>query len=145
MVLVDSQDSLERVILKMIQEDVNSVWVVNEDDKLVWNIDIVTLMKAIVPDYVGNRDASLAGFVTLEMFHNFIAENKDKKVQDFMLQNSKVLRVDSSAMDAAVTVTEWRQSRIPVLDENDIPVWVITRQSIKLMLWKLLWEDISHI
>ena len=52
-----------------------------------------------------------------------------------MMVFTKVITPHTSMMEAAMMVTEWRQSKIPVLDEQLQPIWIITRWSLKKVLW----------
>lgn len=133
-VLVDINATLKDVVEQMAKEDVNSILVVDNDNKLIWSVDIVTLMKKIVPEYIGSRDMSVANFTTEEIFEGFIDDNKDVKVKYFMLETPKTVKQDSSILNACVIATEWRQTRIPVVNSENEPVWVITRQGVKKFL-----------
>ncbi len=142
-VTIDQDATLEQAVETMVTQDVNALLVVCSDGKLKWSVDVVTLMKTITPEYIWNREASVANFVTPEMFSDFIADNKHKKVKYFMLETPKTLKHTTNILDAAMRVTEWRQSRIPVLDEHDTPIGIVTRQEVKRMLGKQMWFDTS--
>ena len=135
-VIVKHDMTLKKVVEIMTEKDVNSVLVVDSDWKLVGSVDIVTLLNAVVPEYVGNRDMWVANFTTEELFQEFIEENKKKKVDSFMMDTHKVLKESSTALKACITVTEWRQTRVPVVDEDNKPVWIITRKGVRKYLAK---------
>lgn len=143
-VSIDQNATLENAVEIMVKEDVNSLLVVCDDGKLKGSVDVVTLMKAITPEYIWKRDMSVASFVTADMFSEFISDNKSKKVKYFMLEAPKTLKHTANILDAAMKATEWRQSRIPVLDENDRPIGVVTRQEVKRMLGTQMWLDTRH-
>ena len=136
---INENTSLKDTVKEMLKENVNSILVVNKKWVLVWSVDIVTLIKTIVPEYIWNRGSSLSEFTTEDMFDEFIDDNKGKKVKYFMLIDPKTINIDSPVLTAAIITTEWRQARIPVVDENNKPVWVITRHSIKKILADKLW------
>ena len=133
-VLVDINTTLKWVVEKMSKEDVNSVLVVDDNKKLLWSVDIVTLMKKIVPEYIGSRDSSVAGFTTEAIFEGFIEDNKDVKVKYFMLETPKTIKENASILKACMIATEGRQTRIPVINDDNQPVWVITRRWVKNFL-----------
>lgn len=135
-VIVDYNTTLKWVLKEMTKEDVNSVLVVNKEWELVWSVDVVTLMKTIVPEYIGNRNMSVAHFTTEEMFDEFIKDNKDKKVKYFMLETPKVIKESSTVLNACITATEWRQTRIPIVDTKNKPIWVVTRRWVRKYLSK---------
>ena len=129
-VIVNSCSTLEEVLKVMNAQKVNSVLAIHEDWTLAWAVDVVTLIKAIVPDFVWNRDASIASFVNESIFEDFINDNKTKKVKYFMLETPKTINMDTSVLNACMIATEWRQARIPVVDDNNKPVWVFTRSAV---------------
>ena len=116
----------------------NSLLVVDNNEKLVWGIDIVTLTKAAIPEYLWN-EKHLAHFTTDSFFDECLLDVQDKQVKDFMMSFTKVIKLNTSMMEAAIIVTEWRQTKIPVLDENEKPIGVFTRSSLKKMLAWELW------
>jgi len=140
-VLINCDSTLEEVVKTMVTKDVNSILVVNEKEELIWVVDIVTLMKTIVPDYVWNRDLSVAWFVNNEMFEEFIFDNKNKKVKYFMMWHPKTIKIDSSVLSACIKVTEWRQTRIAVVDDNNKPLWILTRRWVKKFIAFIMWID----
>ena len=136
---IDQDSTLEQVVEKMFNENVNSVLIVDEKWILIWSVDVVTLMKAIVPEYIWQRDFSVANFTTEEMFEEYITDNKDKKVKYFMLHDPKIVKEKSSILNACMKVTEWRQARVFVVDEDKKPLWIITRRWVKDYLAKKMW------
>ncbi len=138
-VTIDECSTLEQVVKKMAEEKVNSILVVNNEWILVGSVDIVTLIKTIVPEYVWNRDFSVANFATEEVLDEYIEDNKDKKVKYFMLHEPKLIKDSSSILSAIIKVTEWRQARIPVVDEDNKPLWVVTRNSVKNYIAAKMW------
>ena len=138
-IIIEEDASLKDVVKKMVKENVNSILVVNKKWVLVWSVDIVTLVKTIVPEYIWHRDNSVSEFTTESMFDDFIDDNKAKKVKYFMLIDPKTVNIDSPVLTAAIITTEWRQTRIPVVDSENKPLWVITRHSIKKILANKLW------
>lgn len=139
LVTIDQNSTLEQVVEKMFEKNVNSILVVNNEWVLVWSVDIVTLIKTIVPEYVWKRDFSVANFATESMFEEYIQDNKDKKVKYFMLDEPKLIFEDSSILGACMKATEGRQARVPVVDSKNKPVWVVTRSGVKDFLALKMW------
>jgi len=130
---VSQWSTFKEALQIMADKNCNSLLVVDSEDKLVWGIDIVTLTKAAIPEYLWN-EKNLAHFTTDSLFDECLQDVQDKELKDFMMPFTKVIKVNTSMMEAAIIVTEWRQTKIPVLDENGIPVGVFTRSSLKKML-----------
>ena len=133
-VIVKHNLTLKWIMKIMTKEDVNWVLVVDSDWKLIWSIDIVTILKAIVPEYIWDRDMSVADFTTEKVFRSFINDNLEKTADSFMLETPKVIDEDSTILHACITVTEWRQTRIPVIDTENRPIWIITRRWVRKYL-----------
>jgi CBS domain-containing protein len=138
-VLVDINSTLKWVVEKMSKYDVNSVLVVDDNGKLIWSVDIVTLMKKIVPEYIGSRETSVAGFTTEGIFEGFIDDNKNIKVKYFMLETTKTIKEDASILKTCMIATEGRQTKIPVINDDNEPVWVITRRWVRNFLAHKMW------
>ena len=133
-ILINQNASFEDALKIMISENTNSLLVVDNGDKLVWGIDVVSLVKAIIPKYI-DSEKHTAHFTTDSLFRNCINDAKSLNIKDFMMVFTKVITPHTSMMEAAMMVTEWRQSKIPVLDEQLQPIWIITRWSLKKVLW----------
>ena len=119
--------------------DLNSLLVVWDDEKLVWLLDTITLIKAIIPDYFWKKENKIACIVTEELLEEYIYDNKDLKVSSFMFSNPEVLQEDSSLMEV-VTVFSWTHlSTVPVVDSNNKAIWVITREWIRQLFVSKLW------
>ena len=140
-VVIDMDCTLGEVVESMAQKGVNSILVTGENGELIGIVDVVTLMNTIVPEYVGNRDKSVAGFIDNNMFKDFIADNRDKKVKYFMHSEPKTINVNSSVLSACIKVTEGRQTRVPVIDDNKKPLWVFTREWVKRYLAETMWFE----
>ena len=130
-VLVHIYSSLEDIVKKMSQENVNSVLVVDEENKLMWSVDIVTIMKAIVPEYISSGWKSIVNFITEWVFEWFINDNKSKIAKDFMFDTPKTVNISSPVVYACIMVSEWTQTRIPVVNDSFEPIWILTRHGVK--------------
>ena len=137
-ITVNQESTFKEALQIMTTKSCNSLLVVDDNEKLVWWVDIVTLTKAAIPEYLWN-EKHLAHFTTDSLFDEYLSDVQDKKIKDFMMSFTKVIKINTSMMEAAIIVTEWRQSKIPVLDEEWKPVWVFTRSSLKKMLASELW------
>ena len=135
--------TLAQAVEMMVCRDINLLIIIDDTQNLLWCIDIVTLMKAITPEYIWNRDMSVANFVNEEMFTEFIEKNKTIPVKNFMLETPKSIKITSSVMEAAIKVTEWRQSRILVLDEYQHPIGMVSSQEIKHFIGTKMWFNTS--
>ena len=133
-IIINVDASFEDALKMMLLENRNSLLVTDNGDKLVWGIDVVSLVKAVIPWYI-DSEKHAAHFMTDTLFRNCIKDAKNLNIKDFMIHFTKVITSSTSMMEAAMMVTEWRQSKIPVLDEQLQPIGVITIWSLKKVLW----------
>lgn len=137
-VTIKSTETFSDALKLMTSKKCNSLLVVDNHERLVWWVDVVTLIKAVIPEYLQHQKGA-AHFSTDKLFEECIQEVKEEKISDFMMTFTKVITEETSAMEAAIIVTEWRQSKIPVLDNMLKPIGVFTRVSLKEVLAKELW------
>ena len=92
-----------------------------------------------MPDYFGQKENKIACIVTEELLEEFIDANRNLKVSSFMLQEYEVLEEDSSLMEVFATFSWTHLFLIPVVDNENRPVWVITREGIRKLFVSKLW------
>lgn len=131
--VIKDTDTFEKVMKTMISEKTNSVLVVNDEGKLVGEVTVVELLSAVVPDYM-EEDAVAAHFTTEDVFKEEIARTVNMCVGDFMIKNKRAVKENASLMEVAVIGIERGQARIPVVDEDNKPVGVITRRGLKKII-----------
>lgn len=137
-VMIKDTATFSDALKLMIDKKSNSLLVIDAHDRLIWWVDVVTLTKAAIPEYLQHQK-NAAHFTTDKLFEECILDVRDKKISEFMMTFTKVITEDTSTMEAAIIVTEGRQSKIPVLDDMLKPIWVFTRSSLKKVLAKELW------
>lgn len=140
-VVVKDTATFDDVMNIMVSENTNSVLVIDDEGKLVGEVNVVELLSAVVPDYT-EQDAIAAHFATEDTFKEEIARTKNMVVSDFMITNKKVVTENASLMEVAVIAIERGQARIPVVDADCKPLGAITRRGLKKIMAKHL--DINH-
>ena len=128
--IVSDQDTFTSVLHELICKKSNSALVVDEDGRLDGEINVWSLLKEVVPDYL-EGDALAAHFATLEIFHEDIENAKDVPVSKMMNKNPKTITLDCSLMGATVVAMNAHQSRVPVIDDDGRPIGVLTRTQLK--------------
>ncbi len=131
--LVKNTATFDDVINVMISENTNSVLVIDDEGKMVGEVNVVELLKAVVPDYT-EEDTIAAHFTTEEIFHEEIARTKNMPVTDFMVTDKTTVTENASLMEVAVIAIERGQARIPVVDEDNKPLGAITRRGLKKIM-----------
>jgi len=125
--------TLYDVLKTMIAEKTNSVLIIDEDKKLQGIINAGTVIARIVPDYL-EGDAVAAHFATEEIFAEEVKKSKDVPVTEFMNTKINTVGLNASIMEVAVFALSKKQIRIPVVDNENKVVGLLTRTEIKQMI-----------
>lgn len=135
-VVVSDNISLKDTIKLMIENKRNSVQIVDKDGKFISEVDVVSIIKAVLPDYI--EDANIAArFAGRDFFEDACEKAKDMPILEFMMKCPKTLRKTSTLTEAAVVV-KGKQTRIPVLDADKKPIGVVTRRELKREIARIL-------
>jgi len=118
------------VLKKMIEHKINSIMVVDEEQKLVGLVNVGSIIAHVVPDYL-EGDTIAAQFTTEEMFKEEVNKSRDVSVLEFMNVKPNTVKVDSSIMEAAIFALSKKQVRVPVVDDNNKVVGLLTRTEFK--------------
>jgi len=122
---------------KMIVDKTNSLLVVSKTGKLVGEIQSFELIRQVVPGYVVS-DEIAAHFATGEIFKEACEAAKGIPIEKFMTKDPQTITLKSSLVEAAVIGMAHGQSRIPVVDEQDKPLGVLTRTELKQVIGKFI-------
>jgi len=133
---VEDNITLKEAIKIMIENKRNSLQVVDKDGKFISEIDVVSIIKAILPDYIENAKIA-ARFADREFFEEVCKKAKDMPILDFMMRCPKTLRESGTLTEAAIVV-KGKQTRIPVLDSDNKPIGVVTRTELKKEIANIL-------
>ena len=136
-VVVKSGISFKDVLRIMVEEQTNNVLVVDDSGALCGEVSVSNLMKTIVPKYL-NGDSIAAGFANEDMFLEYIKENANKPVESFMLCDPDTIREDDGIMAVASATVGKGRYRVPVVDENNRPIGIISRRGIKQIIARCL-------
>ncbi len=129
-VTIGEDASLKDALTLMISEKTNTLLVIDADGKLTGEVGVSNLLEAIVPDYLSG-DGIAANFATKEMFEEAVKDAEEKQVKFFMSRELTAIELTESLMSVAITAIANNQVRIPVVDTNNRPVGIISRQGIK--------------
>lgn len=129
-VTISEDASLKEAVTRMVEEKTNALLVIDTEGKLVGEVTVSELLKAIVPDYLDD-DGIAAHFVSNEMFEEAVTHASDKLVKFFMSTRVTPVHMDDELMLVAVKAIAKKQVRIPVVDESGKPVAIISRRGLK--------------
>lgn len=121
----------------MIHEKTNSLAVVDDEGKLVGMLNAGRIIEEVIPDYL-EEDAVAAHFANEEIFIEDVKKAKNSPIEKFMLKEPKSVHYNATLMEVGVMAISSSQLRIPVVDENDKPVGIITRTELKKVFGEIL-------
>ncbi|MAZ56643.1 hypothetical protein CL653_02540 [bacterium] len=136
-VVVGEEASFRESLAKMISDKTNTLLVVNNDGELSGEICVSDLLDAIVPEYL-DGDNIAANFATEEMFEEAVRDTEEKQVSYFMSTDISPVKLHDGLMAVAATAIANQKARIPVVDDNNHPIGVISRQGLKHIIAKFL-------
>ncbi len=136
-VIISEDTTLREAIARMNKEHTNTLLVVGEDGILTGEVSVTDLLDAVIPD-------NLTGDDVLEYFSDeatFVAAVKaasDKPVEEFMVRDFTTVSSDDELITIAACAIGQQRARIPVVDADQRPIGIISRQGLKKILEKYL-------
>ncbi len=133
--LIGADSTFIEVLTKMICAHTNSLLVINKRGVLVGRVQSLNLLWHIKPDYIDDKFAALtAHFIDEESFQEFCIKAKDDPLEEFMEKDPKTVKVNTSIMEAAMIAIEDKHARIPVVDDENKPIGILTRTELKKIM-----------
>lgn len=136
-VLISEDATFNEALRAMVQSQTNSLLVVNGDGVLTGEISVSDLLDAIVPEYL-DGDSIAAHFATEEMFEEAVRDAAEKPVSEFMAMDVEPVHVSDGLMAVAANAIAHQNARIPVVDDDNRPVGVVSRRGLKHILAQFL-------
>lgn len=136
-VTISEEASFRDAIRAMVEEKTNTLLVVDAEGKLTGEVTVTDLLDAIVPEYL-DGDSIAAHFATEDMFEEAVNDTKEKQVQFFMSHDYSTVQTNDSLMSVAAIAIGHQRARIPVIDADDRPAGIISRQGLKHIIAKHL-------
>jgi len=135
--LISQDASIKEAVTMMNREKTNELLVIDNDGILAGEISVTDILGAAVPeDFDG--DNVIKHFADETAFRASIKNAADKSVSDCMSYAVESVRADASLLDVAATAIAMGQARIPVVDHDNRPVGIISRQGLKQILTQYL-------
>lgn len=132
-VSISDSATLKEAVGLMITEQTNSLLVCNPEGVLIGEVGVSDLLDAIVPAYL-EGDNIAAHFATEEMFEEAVKDAAQKPVAEFMATDIEPVRLSDRLMTVAAAAIAQRKVRIPVVDEENRPIGMISRRGLKHIL-----------
>lgn len=136
-ITIGEEASFYEALSAMVNSQTNTLLVVNSEGVLVGEVTVADLLDAIVPEYL-DGDSIAANFATEEMFEAAVRDAKEQQVEYFMSTDFSTVKMDDGLMSIAATAIAHQRARIPVVDNDNRPVGIISRRGLKSILAKFL-------
>ena len=135
--IISENDTFERALEMMLKHHTNTLLVVNDDGELVGEVSVSDLFDGIIPASF-DGDAAMEHLKSEEEFIKAIRDARDTPVFTFMSTDFSTVRPDDTIMDVASVAIAHQRARIPVVDHDNHPIGIISRQGLKQILGKFM-------
>lgn len=136
-VIISETDTFESALSAMINQQTNTLLVTNEDGELSGEVTVADLLDAVVPDTLDGSEV-IEHYTTDDAFIASIEIVKDLPVAEFMSPEYSALTLKDNLMSIVATAIAHQRARIPVVDNDNRPVGIISRQGLKQILHKFI-------
>jgi predicted transcriptional regulator len=136
-VIISEIDTFADALKAMMTQNTNTLLVVDEEGKLSGEVTVTDLLGAIVPDTLNGNEV-IGHFSTDDAFIASVDVAKDLPVSEFMSVDFSPLTLNDNFMSIIATAIAHERARIPVIDEDEHPIGIISRQGLKQILDKFM-------
>ena len=131
--IIAENATLRETLKKMNTDRTNTLLVIDAEGMLTGEISVTDLLGAVVPEDL-DGDGVFKRFADEELFAEAIKNAADKSIEDFIVRDIESVRPDARLIDVAATAITMGQARIPVVDHDDHPIGIISRQELRQIL-----------
>jgi len=136
-VTISEDATFQEALSAMINGKTNTLLVTDENEVLVGEVTVADLLDAIVPEYL-DGDSIAANFATEDMFEEAVRSAEGQQVKYFMSSDFNSVDLEDGLMTVAATAIAHQRARIPVVDKDNHPIGIISRQGLKHILAQFL-------
>lgn len=136
-VTVSENDTFAIALKAMTTQHTNTLLVANEDGELTGEVTVADLLNAVVPDTLDGSEV-MSHFDTDDAFIASLEVVKDMPVSEFMSFDYSALTLNDNLTSIIATAIAHERARIPVVDHDNRPVGIISRQGLKQILAKFM-------
>lgn len=134
---ISENASFGEALTMMLTNHTNTLLVTDDDGKLSGEVSVSDLLDGIIPTSFDGDDA-MQHLESEEAFAASVKEARNTPVFDFMSSDFTTVTPDDTIMDVASVAIAHQRARIPVVDHDDHPVGIISRQGLKQILGKYM-------
>lgn len=123
------KDCLKDIVQKMVENKTNTLIVVDDEGKYEGIVTSKHLIMAVLPDFL--EDKQIAFLAGEGDFEQAVKDSIGVRVEDFMTDTVKPVKLETPIVRVAVNVLYQNESRLPVVDDADVVIGIVTRTHIK--------------
>lgn len=132
-VVISEDATLREAIERMNKEHTNTLLVVGEGGVLTGEVSVSDLLDAVIPDTMSGDDV-IEHFTDEETFIEAVQAAADRPVYEFMIRDFTSVTADDELITIAANAIGYQRARIPVVDKDNRPIGIISRQGLKQIL-----------
>jgi len=135
--VISENASFEEALNMMLNNYTNTLLVVNDEGELTGEVSVSDLFDGIIPISF-DGDTAMEHLKSEEVFMKTVQDAKDTPVFEFMSSDFSTVHPDDTIMDVASVAIAHQRARIPVVDHDNHPIGIISRQGLKQILGKFM-------
>ena len=136
-VVISEEATLREAIERMNKEYTNTLLVVGEGGVLTGEVSVSYLLDAVIPDTMSGDDV-IEHFTDEEKFVAAVKAAADRPVYEFMIRDFTSVTADDQLITIAANAIGFQRARIAVVDKDNRPIGIISRQGLKQILARFL-------
>ncbi len=129
--------TLKDVVSFMVKEKRNGVFIVDDENHVQGVVSTWDVIEHIVPDYL-ETDKHLAAFENDGILVERVLSQQDSPIEAFMTKRVHMVHKDSSIMEVATMLSEFKLRQLPVVDDDNVLLGCINRTDVKLIISEIL-------
>lgn len=136
-IIISEDTTLREAIERMNKEHTNTLLVTGEGGVLTGEVSVSDLLDAVIPENL-TGDEVLEHFTDETVLINAIKDAADRPVYEFMVCDFSSVTPEDDLITIAANAIGYQRARIPVVDKDNRPIGIISRQGLKRILSRYL-------
>ena len=137
---IGPEATLADAVKIMVEKKINSMIVVDEENRPIGLVSSQILIKEVVPAYLKD-DPVFSQFGAEGTFDVYAQKAKDRKIKDFMYRDFHIINENDAMIEVASYMVEGERRTSPVVNDTGKVVGIITRTCIKNALYNAIFKD----
>jgi CBS domain-containing protein len=135
--IISENATFGEALMLMLNNHTNTLLVTDNEGLLSGEVGVSDLFDGIIP-FSYDGDEALAHLQDEAIFSKTVKQARETAVFEFMNSDYTTVYPDDSIMDVAAIAITHQRARIPVVDHDNRPIGIISRQGLKQILGQYL-------